>query len=61
MSSLKEEYLSELAIDNEAYRKYLSGIDAGQDPQRLFFDRQEDQSPEGPGREEDRGRCRAFR
>ena len=25
---LKEEYLSELAIDNEAYRKYLSEIDA---------------------------------
>ena len=25
---LKEEYLSELAIDNEAYRKYLAGIDA---------------------------------
>ncbi|MGO7053246.1 type III restriction-modification system endonuclease [Rhizobium ruizarguesonis] len=25
---LKEEYLSELAIDNEAYRKYLGGIDA---------------------------------
>lgn len=24
---LKEEYLSELAIDNEAYRKYLAGID----------------------------------
>jgi len=26
---LKEEYLSELAIDNEDYRKHLSGIDAG--------------------------------
>jgi len=25
---LKDEYLSELAIDNEAYRKYLDGIDA---------------------------------
>ncbi|NTG09382.1 DEAD/DEAH box helicase family protein [Rhizobium rhizogenes] len=25
---LKDEYLSELAIDNEAYRKYLAGIDA---------------------------------
>jgi type III restriction enzyme len=25
---LKEEYLSELVIDNEAYRKYLAGIDA---------------------------------
>ncbi|GAA2864870.1 type III restriction enzyme [Aminobacter niigataensis] len=25
---LKEEYLSQLAIDNEAYRKYLAGIDA---------------------------------
>ena len=26
---LKAEYLSELAIDNEAYRKYLAGIDPG--------------------------------
>lgn len=26
--TLKEEYLSELAIDNEEYRKYLAGIDA---------------------------------
>jgi type III restriction enzyme len=26
---LKAEYLSELAIDNEAYRKHLAGIDAG--------------------------------
>tara|TARA_R110000796_G_scaffold250869_1_gene381051 strand:+ start:6236 stop:9751 length:3516 start_codon:yes stop_codon:yes gene_type:complete len=26
---LKEEYLSELAIDNEAYRKHLEGIDVG--------------------------------
>ena len=26
---LKEEYLSELAIDNEDYRKYVAGIDAG--------------------------------
>ena len=26
---LKDEYLSELALDNEAYRKYLAGIDAG--------------------------------
>ncbi|MBY5854304.1 DEAD/DEAH box helicase family protein [Rhizobium leguminosarum] len=26
---LKDEYLSELAIDNEAYRKYLAGIDPG--------------------------------
>lgn len=26
---LKEEYLSELAIDNEDYRKYLTGIEAG--------------------------------
>ena len=26
---LKAEYLSELEIDNEAYRKYLTGIDAG--------------------------------
>jgi type III restriction enzyme len=25
---LKDEYLSELALDNEAYRKYLAGIDA---------------------------------
>ncbi len=27
---LKDEYLSELALDNEAYRKYLAGIDAGE-------------------------------
>ena len=27
-ATLKDEYLSELALDNEAYRKYLSGIDA---------------------------------
>ncbi|MES9875149.1 MAG: hypothetical protein ABW146_18770, partial [Candidatus Sedimenticola sp. 6PFRAG7] len=26
---LKEEYLSELAIDNEEYRKYLAGIEEG--------------------------------
>ena len=28
--TLKDEYLSELALDSEAYRKYLAGIDAGE-------------------------------
>ena len=28
--TLKDEYLSELALDNEAYRKYLAGIEAGE-------------------------------
>ena len=33
---LKDEYLSELAIDNEAYRKYLAGVGAGKTHKGYF-------------------------
>ena len=40
---LKAEYLSELALDNEDYRKYLADIRVEPHAQRLFLDRQENQ------------------
>ncbi len=55
---LKAEYLAELAIDNDAYRKHLAGHRCGQDSQRLFLDRQEDQPAQGPRRRRTVGRFR---
>ena len=41
---LKTEYLSELAVDNEAYRKYLASIDAGRTHEGYFsVDKRTDQ------------------
>ena len=55
---LKKEYLSELAIDGEAYRKHLAGNRRRGDPQRLLLDRQENEPVEGPSGWRTRGRFR---